>query len=200
MNRHERRKSLSMDGREIRTSLHRMRPPDYRMQLFGRELDELKGAVCASCGASQGASRTALTWADAEAKTLFYTFAVACKRCLGDRQKVSELATRLVVDPLRASREIDGALHKMLPSGYQMKRYGPELYQLDMRGATCAVCGTSDGISRTSVTWTESETKTLFYAYAIACELCLGDQPKVDALARRMIVQSLQASRRSAAT
>lgn len=177
-----------------------MLPPGYRMQLFGRELDQLAGATCASCGASRETSRTSLTWADAEAKVLFYTFAIGCKMCLGNRQKVHELAMRLLVEPVQASREIHAALHQMLPHGYRMQLFGRELYQLEMRDAECAVCGTSEGISRTSLTWIESETKTLFYAYAVACGLCLADKSKVHALATRMIVQPLQASRRSGAT
>jgi hypothetical protein len=98
---------------------------------------------------------------------------------------------------VQASREIDAALHKMLPSGYRLQPFGPGLHKLEMRDAQCAVCGTSDGISRTSITWTEAKTTTLFYAYAIACGTCLGDPPKVRALAARLIVQPLQASRRA---
>jgi ribosomal protein L37E len=196
MNRTERRKSLT-DGREIRASLYRMLPPGYRMQLFGPELDKLetRGVACAACGGSRGTSRTAVTWADADTMTFVYAFAVACKTCLGNEESVHQLATRLVVEPMRASREIHAALHKMLPPDYRMQRCGRELHELEMRGATCAACGAIDGNSRTSFTWVEPETKTLFYIYAIACETCLKDESKVHAQAMRMIVEPLRASR-----
>jgi hypothetical protein len=110
VNRHDRRKRLVSDRREIAVALRRMLLVGYALRLFGREVEEmglLEYAACASCSTKQtglNVTRTAITWTDHDQAVLFYTFAFACKPCLGDADKVKELATRLIVEPIALTR------------------------------------------------------------------------------------------------
>lgn len=115
MNRHDRRKRLTEDRHEIQDALHRMLPSGYELRHFGHELESLgplEYAACASCGTKQtglNVTRTGVTWTSSSddavvGRVLVYAYAFICKACLGDAQKVYDLATRLIVTPMERAR------------------------------------------------------------------------------------------------